>query len=241
MPVGDSMREFWDERARENAAWFVDTSLDYDEPDLDEFLRTGERVVDQALVQAPARPAQHGVALEIGSGLGRICRALAPHFERVIGLDVSAAMVEQAGGLVDRPDVEFRVSDGESLTGIEDASVDFVVSFTVFQHLVSRRLVVAYLREAARVLRPGGVLAVQWNNLPSLRYRLTTARLRLQRALGLDKNHRSRDAPEFRGTTAPVALVRSTLEEAGLTIEGLEGEGTLFAWVWAQRPATAAD
>lgn len=233
------MRRFWDDRARENAAWFVDTSLDYDEPDLDAFLATGQRVVEQALLQAPVAPERHDVALEIGSGLGRICQALADHFSRVIGLDVSAEMVERAQALVTAPGVELRVSDGATLTGVEDASVDFVLSFTVFQHLPRPELVIAYLEEAARVLRPGGVLAVQWNNSPRLRYEARTALLRAKRRVGLDRDHRHRDAPEFRGTTVPVARMRRTLEQAGLEVEGTEGEGTLFAWMWARRPTGA--
>ena len=42
-----------------------------------------------------------------------------------------------------------------------DASLDFVTSFIVFQHVPSRAAVYRYLREAARVLKGGGVLRFQ--------------------------------------------------------------------------------
>src|SRR5688572_2057607 len=111
----DRMRRYWDDRARENAAWYVDTSLDYDDPDMERFFETGRIVVREALLEAPVQPDRREVALEIGSGIGRISAALGEHFERVIGLDVSEEMVAKARGLVENPRVEFVVGDGVSL------------------------------------------------------------------------------------------------------------------------------
>ena len=148
----DGMRDYWDARAQENAAFYVDTTCDYDAPDMEQFFETGNEVVREALLDAPVQPAVRVRALEIGPGLGRICRALAPHFDQVVGLDVSAEMVRQARELVDDPNVTFEVGDGITLQPVQDASVDFVVTFTVLQHLPDRSAIVGYLREAARVL-----------------------------------------------------------------------------------------
>jgi SAM-dependent methyltransferase len=231
------MRQFWDARARENAAWYVDTSLSYDEPDMDQFMATGRVVVDEALLSAPVRPAQHGRAVEIGPGLGRICAALAEHFDSVVGIDVSAEMVERARALVPDDRVELLVGDGVGLRPIPDASVDFVTSFTVMQHLTSRKLVLGYLREGARVLRPGGVLAIQWNNLPHpLRWRLQRDVWRVRRALRLGLRDEHRAEPEFVGSRVPWGPVEQTLRDAGLEIAGRKGEDTLFSWVWAVKP-----
>jgi hypothetical protein len=41
-----------------------------------------------------------------------------------------------------------------------------VYSYAVFQHIPSREVVLEYLREAHRVLKPGGVLCAQFNGLP---------------------------------------------------------------------------
>jgi SAM-dependent methyltransferase len=234
---GVRMRRFWDERAQENAAWYVDTSLSYDEPDMDRFFATGEQVVAEALLDAPVQPAGRGLAVEIGPGLGRICRALADHFDRVIGIDVSAEMVAQARQLVAEPRVEFLVGDGLGLRGVEDGSADLVTSFTVLQHLPSRALVLEYLREGARVLRPGGVLAVQWNGLPHpWWWRARAAWWRLRQRVGLGMAAEQRSAREFVGTRVPWAAVERTLRDAGLQVAGRKGEGTLFSWVWAVRP-----
>ena len=44
---------------------------------------------------------------------------------------------------------------------------------------------------------------------------------------------RQAEAP-FLGTTATVEFMRSACEAAGLRPAGTKGEGTLFAWIWAQ-------
>ncbi|MFA5785654.1 MAG: hypothetical protein WDA71_01490 [Actinomycetota bacterium] len=82
------MRAYWDERARVNAVWYVDTSLDFDHPDLERFFETGRRIVSEALDHAPIAPPGSSLAVEIGSGLGRVCLALTERFSRVIGVDV---------------------------------------------------------------------------------------------------------------------------------------------------------
>jgi hypothetical protein len=41
------MREFWDARARENALYFVDNTLDYRTPDTDRFWRQGHDALDR--------------------------------------------------------------------------------------------------------------------------------------------------------------------------------------------------
>src|SRR4051794_26873835 len=74
---GRRMREYWDERARVNAPWYVDTSLSFDEPDMERFFESGREIVSVALESAPVAPPSNGLAVEIGSGLGRMCVALA--------------------------------------------------------------------------------------------------------------------------------------------------------------------
>ena len=236
-PEALRMRRFWDDRAQENAAWYVDTSLSYDDPDMDQFFATGRLVVAEALLDAPVRPTGYQVAVEIGSGLGRICLALADHFDHVVGLDVSAEMVRKARELVTDERVTFQVSDGVSLQPIADGSVDLVMSFTVLQHLTSRDLVLDYVREGARILRPGGVLALQWNNLPHpYRWRAVSRWWRLCQWLHLGLADEQRSAPEFVGTRVPWSAIEATLREVGLDVAGRAGEGTLFSWVWAVKP-----
>jgi SAM-dependent methyltransferase len=103
-------------------------------------------------------PELGGTCVEIGSGAGRITRALAGHFERVIGLDVSPDMHDLARAAIPG-NVELVLVDSTDIPR-EDASVDAVFSTHVLQHLDDLDAVSAYLREASRVLRPGGTVMV---------------------------------------------------------------------------------
>jgi ubiquinone/menaquinone biosynthesis C-methylase UbiE len=113
-----------------------------------------------------------GTCVEVGCGPGRMTAALARRFDRVVGLDVSPAMLERARAAVDAPNVEFRAVSGTRLDGVEDGSADALVCYLVLQHLPSRAAVLAYLREFARVLAPAGVAFAQLPVLdPGLRPR----------------------------------------------------------------------
>ena len=81
--MANRQRDFWDSAAKASAAFYVDTTVSYDNPDMDAFFATGKTIVDQAL--APVAPAGRSLAVEIGSGLGRNCLALAERFDRGVG------------------------------------------------------------------------------------------------------------------------------------------------------------
>jgi SAM-dependent methyltransferase len=234
-----AMRTYWDEAAERNPMFYVDTSLDFDHPDEARFLEGGRRVASIAVDECPVSLSGYRLAVEIGSGLGRVCAALATRFDRVVGIDISESMVRQARELVTNPSVEFRHGDGLSLPGIADDSVDLVVTFTVFQHALNRAVIRANLREAARVLRPGGVLAMQWNATPGvLRWRAHRLRMRALAAVGRADAY-GRDAAAFLGTRVPLTAMDRMLADVGLTRVGLLEPDTLFSWAWAQKDATA--
>jgi SAM-dependent methyltransferase len=228
------MRDFWDSAAKTNAAWYVDTTVAYDAPDMAAFFADGRKIVGSALSGSPVAPPGQDLAVEIGSGLGRNCVALAEHFARVVGVDIAPEMIRQSGELVDNARVAFELCDGADLSAIATASADFVLSFTVFQHIPEVGVIEAYLRETGRILRPGGVAAFQWNNLMSQRrWRVRRWALSTLQRTGLRREAHRRNAVQFLGTTVGVSRIVATLEAAGMDVVRTEGEGTLFCWAWA--------
>jgi SAM-dependent methyltransferase len=164
----DRHRVAWEDWGRIDPFWAVLTDADarHGRWDVDRFFATGVETAAAMLAQTErhGRPARRGTALDFGCGLGRVTRALAPHFERTYGLDVASTMIERAQQLdrrLGRSGAEFAVHDREDLSQYASGSVDFLLCLLVLQHLPSRDAIERYLREFVRVLSPGGVAAVQ--------------------------------------------------------------------------------
>lgn len=133
-----------------------------------EFLATGRAEIEAVLARlselgvCPAR----GTALDFGCGPGRLTAALAAAgFERAVGVDIAASMLDTARRLVaTRPELadrcEFRLNTGATLAGVPDDSVELVYSCRVLQHLPPP-LALGYLREFLRVTVPGGLVVFQ--------------------------------------------------------------------------------
>lgn len=96
------------------------------------------------------------VMLEIGCGVGRVGKQLAPQVRRWIGCDVSENMLGHARQrLAGLKNVELVSISGYDLKPIADASVDAVYCTVVFMHLQEWDRY-AYVKEAYRILKPGG-------------------------------------------------------------------------------------
>jgi SAM-dependent methyltransferase len=151
-------RRFWDAKARENAYWYVSSYGPYVERDLADFWNSGALIWRDLRSALDYRPRPTDVLVEIGCGVGRLTRAMAPEVGRIDALDLSAEMLARAKTLA-LDNVCFRQSDGRSLAGLPDDYADLVVAYCVFQHLPSEDVLGGYVREMIRVARPGGTVA----------------------------------------------------------------------------------
>ena len=162
----DHLRRVWQTLGREDPLWAVLSHADKrgGRWAVDEFLATGRAEIDP-IVDAFAQhgmPASRRLALDFGCGAGRLSRALAAHFEQVVGVDVSSSMIETARTLnQDVANIEFRENASPRLEGFADASVDFVYSIMTLQHIPTK-LAMGYVDEFFRVLAPGGVAVFQF-------------------------------------------------------------------------------
>ena len=100
-----------------------------------------------------------GIVLDVGCGPASITASLARATGPsglVLGVDLSEAMLARAVRAETGPQIGFLHADAQRLP-LRDATVDVVVSMAVLQLIPDP---VAALSEMARVLRPGGRLAV---------------------------------------------------------------------------------
>src|ERR1700748_1213645 len=161
----EKMRRDWDARAKENARHYVSTGKT--EWTDDEFFQSGEQTVSEEIrtdmtnICQGKDPKQMRV-LEIGCGAGRITRALAGMFGEVHAVDISAEMIAQAKrALAQRPNAHVYQNNGCDLSVVPDLEFDFAFSAIVFQHIPSREIIENYVREVARLLRPGALFKFQ--------------------------------------------------------------------------------
>ncbi len=82
-------------------------------------------------------PARRGVALDVGCGGGLLVQRLAPHFRRVVGVDVDAGMADLAAArLADTPQTTIqRCSFEDFASKVGDGGFDLITMVAVLHHL----------------------------------------------------------------------------------------------------------
>jgi ubiquinone/menaquinone biosynthesis C-methylase UbiE len=211
------MREEWNERACEDAHYFV--AFGRRDQDDDEFFATAADVVrelEAELKRLPAGvPPDSRRALEIGCGPGRLLRPMSRYFGEIHGIDVSDEMIAQARQkLRGVPHAHVHHAGGSDLAMFEDGSFDFVYSYAVFQHIPSAAVVFSYLRETVRVLKPGGVARLHINGLPKTSASYTT----------------------WEGVRIGADEVHAFTKERGVRLLALTGLDTQYMWTTWQKP-----
>jgi SAM-dependent methyltransferase len=159
------MQQDWDERARENARYYVATGNQQWSDE--EFFASGERAVAEQILNDTTniyqgKDPKEMKVIEIGCGAGRITRALANLFGEVHAVDVSGEMVSLARqALVGKTNAFVYQNNGKDLSVLPERQFDFAFSTIVFQHIPSREVIYSYVREVHRLLRPGALFKFQ--------------------------------------------------------------------------------
>jgi len=193
--------------------------------DLDEFFRSGEVEIGRlaADMQHLGYPVKRERALDFGCGVGRLTRALTPHFHRCYGIDVSAPMIAAARKLNTAfSTCEFVLNGDPDLRMFSRDHFDLIYSVLVLQHLPTRFAIAAYVADFVRVLAPGGLLVCQIPSQIPLRRRLQ-ARRRLYgilRSVGVPPRvlYNRLGLFPMRMTSMPEPDVRALLTAAGARV-----------------------
>lgn len=145
-------RAFWDAAAEAEAAVARFGGDDRDDP-------AAEAVARDVLRRV--RPTDRVV--DLGCGTGAVARRIARRCAEVVGVDWSAAaLVEARRRAGEAANLRWIATDGRSLAGLADRSVDFV-SATLFFLYVAPDVAAAYAAEIRRVLRPGGACMLEFH------------------------------------------------------------------------------
>ena len=216
------MRRDWDQRARENARHFVDTSrTDWTD---ETFFASGERNIAQQILTDMTNicqgrdPAAMRV-LEIGCGAGRLTRALSNIFGEVHAVDVSGEMVAQArAALAHCTNATFYQNNGCDLSVVPPLVFDFAYSSHVFQHIPSYEVIETYVREVHRLLRPGALFKFQVQG---------------------DWTEYSTPDDTWHGVAFTSEQAAEMAQRCGFEQRYSSGEGKQYFWLWFFKPEQA--
>lgn len=119
---------------------------------------------NRAFVERAVALGARGSILDLGCGPGHLplllCEAIAD--ATVLGVDLAASMIEIAEDHRQRSRhrdrVSYRIADAKDLGDLAAASFDAVVSNSLLHHIPEPA---GFLRECARLVRPGGALLIR--------------------------------------------------------------------------------
>jgi len=239
--VSAAMKDFWNRKASENPHYYISTFQDYSKIDEEEFLAVGRELALTHLQETPYTPSKDQVMLEIGCGIGRMTETFAELFGEVWPIDVSEEMIEKARArLKTCTNVFPHVSNGIDLSLFDDEKFDFVYSYLVFQHLPSPDLIINYVQEVGRVLKPKGVF----------RFQVRTHQRRRLLGLIAQAGWSAHDVfvrafrlsaptelshPAFKGSVVDVQTLVDEIKSAGMEIIKIIGAGTPVTWITCEK------
>ena len=156
----ESYKNFWNHQAAtpEGALAGVDGSASED------VVRMTGAFAARQLRASLALESQHRV-LELGCGVGRIGRELAPDVAHWHGVDISQHMIDVAKDRLAEyaKKISLTVLDRTSLEALKDNTFDRAYCIAVLCHMDKEDLYL-YLKELRRVVRPEGLIHVEtWN------------------------------------------------------------------------------
>lgn len=148
----------WDHSSHDEFyRYYASESLN--EATLDRFRRQRDLVLQVSAIRHRSPPFD---VVDIGCGAGTMAMIWAESGNSVIGLDVNEPLIELAGKRADESGLDVRFEVGTA-TGVpwDDGSADIYLMPELLEHVADWQ---SCLDEAARILRPGGILLLSTSN-----------------------------------------------------------------------------
>jgi SAM-dependent methyltransferase len=132
---------------------------------IDDFFASGEVEIGRVfafMAEAGIEPNRSGRFMDFGCGVGRNTRALIKRFGSGVGVDASNTMITHARSYAEKDQARatYVVNTASDLNILPSASIDFVYSHIVLQHLPPA-LQGRYIAEFMRLLTPEGIAVFQ--------------------------------------------------------------------------------
>ena len=156
-----------------------------------------------------AQPRGDERLLDIATGGGHTALAFAPYVREVLATDLTPRMIEVAQAFIraqGATNVAFQVADAEALP-FPDAGFEIVTTRIAPHHFPNPR---QYVREVARVLRPGGLFVLDDNMAPDDQ----------ELDLFMNRFEQWRDPGHVRNHS--IGEWREWMQDAGLQVEHVE-------------------
>jgi len=172
----------------------VSRSVAFSGRDTDHFARRKADVLIRLAARRAGKPTNLR-ALDVGCGVGMTDRYLVPHLGELHGVDTASQAVERAAAT--NPTAHYRSYNGSHLP-YADSDFDVVFAICVLHHVPPPQWD-AFAREMARVVRPGGLVAIFEHNPRNPLTRLAVSRCEFDEDAVLLSRRRSAQVLEAAG------------------------------------------
>ncbi len=157
---GDSYRRPWEIIGRDKSSAY---EMMNHSPSEEALIKSGRATAER--MQRALKIDMNKRVLEIGCGVGRIGKELAPVCKEWVGVDVSGGFISIAKErMKDLPNVTLQRIDSNDLSCFPDDSFDVVYVHIVFIHIDCQD-VYQYIKEIKRILKPHGIFYFDLFNL----------------------------------------------------------------------------
>ncbi len=191
---------------------------------LDYFFETGRTEITVVLdtIQRLYGETPTGRALDFGSGVGRLVLPLSKHYQQVVGVDISDAMIAEAKQNCVHHNVQnvsFAKSD-DALSAVQ-GRFDLIHSYIVLQHIPIQRGL-ALTDRMLGLLNPGGIAALHYSTERTLSP-LKTIAYALKHDVPLGRNlmnllqRRKWDAPAMQMNNYKLSDIIRIFEKNGMS------------------------